>query len=78
MKIINICEFVKMHLLFTYLLLSRSVVSTSFATQWTVASPDSSLDGIVQARIVEWVAIFFSITYLYYVDKCSYNYVLSC
>ena len=32
MKIINICEFVKMHLLFTYVLLSHSVVPNSFAT----------------------------------------------
>ena len=36
--------------------LSRSVVSNSFATPWTVAS----VHGIFQARILEWAAIPFS------------------
>ena len=29
-------------------------------TPWTVARPDSSVHGILQARILEWIAIFFS------------------
>ena len=33
------------------------------ATSWTIA-PDSSVHGIFQARIMEWVAIFFSNTYV--------------
>ena len=37
---------------------AHSVVSDSFATLWTDYSlPGSSLRGILQARIVEWVAI---------------------
>ena len=31
-----------------------------FASPWTVAPPGSSVHGILQARIVEWVAISFS------------------
>ena len=31
-----------------------------FATPWTVALPGSSVRGIFQARILEWVAISFS------------------
>ena len=38
--------------------LSRSVVSDSFVTQWTV--PGSSVNGISQARILEWVVMSFS------------------
>ena len=34
--------------------------SLTFATPWTVAQPGSSLHGIFQARILEWVAILFS------------------
>ena len=34
-----------------------SVVSDSFETLWTVALPGSSVHGISQARILEWVAI---------------------
>ena len=30
------------------------------ATLWTVAQPGSSVHGILQARILEWVAISFS------------------
>ena len=41
------------------LLFSRSVVSDS-ATPWTVAQPGSSVHGISQAGIWEWVAISFS------------------
>ena len=40
---------------------SRSVVFRLFATAWTIGSlPDSSVHGILQARILEWVAISFS------------------
>ena len=39
---------------------SRSVVSRLFVTPCTVASPGSSVHGILQARILEWVANFFS------------------
>ena len=38
------------------LLFSRYVASDSFATSWT----GSSVHGISQARILEWVAISFS------------------
>ena len=34
--------------------------SLTFETSWTGASPDSSVHGILQARILEWVAISFS------------------
>ena len=36
---------------------SCSVVGHSFVTPWTVAQPGSSVHGILQARILEWVAI---------------------
>ena len=39
---------------------SLSVVSNSFATLWDCSSPGSSVHGISQARILEWVAISFS------------------
>ena len=32
---------------------------------WTVALPGSSVHGILQARIQKWVAISFSITFVY-------------
>ena len=32
----------------------------TLATPWTVALPGSSVHGIFQARILEWVAIYFS------------------
>ena len=38
--------------------LSRSVMSDSFATPWS--PPGSSVHGILQAGILEWVPIFFS------------------
>ena len=38
---------------------SRSIVSF-FATLWTITLPGSSVHGIFQARILEWVAISFS------------------
>ena len=41
-------------------LFSRSVVSNSFATPWTVARQASFVHGILQARVLEWVAIPFS------------------
>ena len=31
-----------------------------FATPWTVAQPGSSVHGILQVRILEWVAISYS------------------
>jgi len=34
--------------------------SDSFSTPWTVDPPGSSVHGILQARILEWVAISFS------------------
>ena len=36
---------------------SCSVVSDSFVTPWTIAPPGSSVHGILQARLLEWVAI---------------------
>ena len=42
-----------------YVCVSRSVMS-DFMTPWTVAPPGSSVHGILQARILEWVAISFS------------------
>ena len=41
-------------------MLSCSVVVWLFVTLWTVAPPGSSVHGISHARILEWVAIFFS------------------
>ena len=44
-------------------MLSLSVMSDSFVTPWTDpmdCSPDSSVHGISQSRILEWVAILFS------------------
>ena len=38
-------------------MLSCSVVSDSFVTPWTVSPPGSSVHGISQARILEWVII---------------------
>ena len=35
-------------------------MSDSFATPWTVAPRGSFVHGISQARILEWIAIFFS------------------
>ena len=40
-------------------LFSCSVVSDSFATPWTVARQTSSVHGISQARMLEWVVICF-------------------
>ena len=37
------------------LLFSRQVMSNSFATPWTGAVPNSSVHGLSQARILEWV-----------------------
>ena len=42
------------------LLFSHLSLVWLFATLWTVASPGSSVHGILQARILEWVAISFS------------------
>ena len=39
---------------------SHSVTSNSFATPWSVALPGSSVHGVSQARILEWVDIFVS------------------
>ena len=36
------------------------VMSDCFATPWTVVRQDPLSMGILQARILEWVAIFFS------------------
>ena len=44
----------------TSLLFSHCVVSDSCATLWTCSPPDSSIHGIFQARILDWVAISFS------------------
>ena len=41
-------------------MLSCSTMFDSFATSWTVAHPGSSAQGILQARILEWVASSFS------------------
>ena len=46
-----------MILLLKELLFSCKVVSGSFITLWTVACQDSSVHGISQARILEWLAI---------------------
>ena len=45
--------------------LSRSVMSNS-ATPWTLACQAALSMGILQARILEWVAIFYSNHTLYY------------
>ena len=42
------------------MLYSHTVTSNSFATPWTVALLGSSVHGISQASILEWVDIFFS------------------
>ena len=42
------------------LLFSCSVVSDSFATTWTISPPGSSVHGISQARMLDWVTISFS------------------
>ena len=42
------------------LLFSRSVLSDSFATTWTISPPGSSVHGISQARMLDWVTISFS------------------
>ena len=36
------------------------IMSETFAIPWTITQPDSSVHGIFQARILEWVAISFS------------------
>ena len=46
-------------LVFLYETVSHSVMSDS-VTPWTVAPPGSSVHGILQARILGWVAISFS------------------
>ena len=40
---------------------SECSVVSDFATPWTCSPPGSSVHGILQARILEWVAISFSI-----------------
>ena len=48
--------------------------SPLFVTPWSVCSlPDSSVHGILQARILEWVAISFS---SYYIAFTQGNYLL--
>ena len=42
------------------LLFSCYVMSDSFVAPWTVAPPGSSVHGISQARVLEWIAISFS------------------
>ena len=42
------------------LFFSHTVVSDSFATTWTVAPQGSSIHGIPEAGILEWVATSFS------------------
>ena len=45
-----------------------------FVTPWMVCSlPDSSVHGILQARILEWVAISFSSYYITFIQR---NYLL--
>ena len=39
---------------------SKVAWSNSLRPPWTVANQDSSLHGIFQARVLDWVAIFFS------------------
>ena len=43
-----------------YLQTSWTYYHVLFVTLWTVARTDSSVHGIFQARILEWVAISFS------------------
>ena len=45
---------------FFLLLFSHLVMPNSYSTPWTVSHQASSVHGISQARILEWVAIFFS------------------
>ena len=42
------------------ILFSCSVMTNSSVTPWTIAPPGSSVHGISQARILEWVVIPFS------------------
>ena len=42
------------------ILFSCSVMTNSSVTPWTIAPPGSSIHGISQARILEWVVIPFS------------------
>jgi len=49
---------------YMFLLLNRYVMSDSFAIPWTAAFPGSSVHGISQAGIQEWVFIFFSRVFL--------------
>ena len=44
----------------TLILFSSKLYLTLFVTSWTVAPLGSSVHGISQARILEWVAFFFS------------------
>ena len=37
----------------------------TFATPWAIARQGGSVHGILQARILEWVAISFSYIYIY-------------
>ena len=48
------------HHLFRSLLFRCSVMSDSYAIPWTCSPPGSSLNGVSKARILKWVAIFFS------------------
>ena len=60
------------------LLFSQSVVSDIFVTLWTIACQAPLSMGILQARILEWVAIFFSrifdmtVKLLQALETCTY------
>ena len=61
--IIHYIEHFIMYLLIAYFWKSESEVAQSCPTLWDpmdCSLPDSSLHGILQARILEWVAISFS------------------
>ena len=61
-KIYSLSNFQEYNTILSLLLLlfSRSVLSDSFSTSWTVALQAPLSMGLLQARILEWVAISFS------------------
>ena len=59
-KIYSLSNFQVCNTILSLLLFSCSVLSDSFLTSWTVALQAPLSMGILQARILEWVAISFS------------------
>ena len=57
---------------------SSLVVSDSLRSHGLYNTPDSSAHGILQARILEWVAISFSNIYINYIQLYNYLKAHSC